>query len=124
MLKLVHTPTWWQRWDGRERLSLGRFDFKCPDAWPKWKRRFQQYLTATGLDKEEDARKISMLLYCLGEESEDVLTSINITEADRKKYDSVVENSIYSSMSRETLATNVRGSIRETNSRERVQSST
>ena len=69
----------------------GRFDFKRPDAWPKWKRRFQQYLTATGLDKEEDARKISTLLYCLGEESEDVLTSTNITEADRKKYDSVVE---------------------------------
>ena len=69
----------------------GRFDFKRPDAWPKWKRRFQQYLTATGLDKEEDARKISTLLYCLGEESEDVLTSTNITEADRKKYDAVVE---------------------------------
>ena len=69
----------------------GRFDFKRPDAWPKWKRRFQQYLTATGLDKEEDARKINTLLYCLGEESEDVLTSTNITEADRKQYDSVVE---------------------------------
>ena len=69
----------------------GRFDFKRPDARPKWKRRFQQYLTATGLDKEEDARKTSTLLYCLGEESEDVLTSTNITEADRKKYDVVVE---------------------------------
>ena len=101
----------------------GRFDFKCPDAWPKWKRRFQQYLTATGLDKEEDAREISTLLYCLGEESEDVFTSTNITEADRKMYDSVVENSIHSSMSRETLATNMRSSIRETNSRERAQSS-
>ena len=68
----------------------GRFDFKRPDAWPRWKRRFEQYLTATGLDKEEDARKISTLLYCLGEESDDVLTSTNITEADRKKYDAVV----------------------------------
>ena len=32
-----------------------------------------------------------MLLYCLGEESEDVLTSTNITEANRKKYNAVVE---------------------------------
>ena len=69
----------------------GRFNFKCPDAWPKWKRHFQQYLTATGLDKEEDAQKTSTLLYCLGEESKDVLTSTNITEANHKKYDAVVE---------------------------------
>ena len=68
----------------------GKFDFKNPDAWPKWKRRFQQYLSATGLDKEDDARKISTLLYCLGEESEDVLTSTNISDDDRKKYDAVV----------------------------------
>ena len=68
----------------------GKFDFKCPDAWPKWKRRFQQYIAATGLDKEEDARKISTLLYCLGEESDDVLTSTNISEEDRKKYNAVV----------------------------------
>ena len=38
-----------------------------------------------------NTRKISTLLYCLGEESEDVLTSTNITEANRKKYNAVVE---------------------------------
>ena len=27
--------------------SPGNFDFKHPDTWLKWKRRFQQYLTAT-----------------------------------------------------------------------------
>ena len=70
--------------------SPGNFDFKHPDTWLKWKRRFQQYLTATGLDKEDDARKISLLLYCLGDESEDVLTSTNISDDDRKKYDAVV----------------------------------
>jgi len=52
-----------------------RFDFKLPYEWPKWKRRFQQYLTATGLDKENDAQNVSTLLYCLGEESDNVLTS-------------------------------------------------
>ena len=29
-----------------------RFNVKFPDEWPKWKRHFQKYLTATGLDKE------------------------------------------------------------------------
>lgn len=31
---------------------LARLDFKLPNEWPKWKHCFQQYLTATGLDKE------------------------------------------------------------------------
>jgi hypothetical protein len=68
----------------------GRFNFKQPDDWPKWKRRFLQYLSATGLEGETDARKISTLLYCLGEEAEDVLTSTSITDAERAVYDTVV----------------------------------
>ena len=79
---------------GCKLLSLtppGRFDFKRPDAWPKWKHCFQQYLTATELDKEEDAPKTSMLLYYLGKESEDVLTSTNIIKAGCKKYIAIVE---------------------------------
>ena len=28
----------------------GRLDFRQLDEWPKWKRRFVQYLSATGLD--------------------------------------------------------------------------
>ena len=31
------------------------------------------------------------LLYCLGEDAEDVLASTNISEEDRKKYDQVLE---------------------------------
>ena len=52
-----------------------QFDFKNPDEWPKWKRRFEQYLAASGLDSEENIRKISTLLYCMGEEGDAVLTS-------------------------------------------------
>ncbi len=69
----------------------GNFNFKNPDGWLKWKRRFGQYVIAAGLDKAEDVRKVSVLLYCLGEESDDVLTSTNISDDDRKKYDVVVE---------------------------------
>lgn len=70
----------------------GKFDFRHPDEWPKWKLRFTRHLTATGLDKEEDARKISTLLYCMGEEGDDVLTSTNITDTQRKKYDTVLKD--------------------------------
>ena len=57
------------------------------------KKHFEQFASALalGLDKDQEARRISTLLYCLGEEANDVLSSTNITSDDRKKYDSVVE---------------------------------
>ena len=67
-----------------------RFDFKKPDEWLKWKRRFQHFLNASGLDKEDEARQVSTLLYCLGGEAHGVLTSTSISDTDRKKYTKVV----------------------------------
>ena len=67
-----------------------QFDFKNPDEWPKWKRRFEQYLAASSLDSEENIRKISTLLYCMGEEGDFVLTSTNIIEDERKLYSNVM----------------------------------
>ena len=43
------------------------------------------------MDKEDDARKVSTLLYCLGDDAHDVLASTNISADDRKKFDKVVE---------------------------------
>ena len=67
------------------------FDVRRPDEWPRWKRRFEQYLVATGLDKGEEARKVSILLYCLGVEGDDVLTSTGCTVDERKSYSTVME---------------------------------
>ena len=60
------------------------FLFNSPDEWPKWKRRFEQYHIALGLAKEDDERQVSTLLYFLGEEADDVLTSMNITAESRQ----------------------------------------
>ena len=64
--------------------------FNSPDEWPKWKKRFEQYRVASGLDKEDDKRQVSTLLYCLGEEADDVLTSTNITAENRKKFADII----------------------------------
>ena len=40
---------------------------------------------------ESEERQISTLLYCLGEEAEDILTSTNISNDDRKKFNKVVD---------------------------------
>ena len=66
------------------------FNFANPDDWSRWKKRFQQYRCASGLDKEEPARQISTLLYCLGEEAGAVLDSTNATEDEIKVYDTVI----------------------------------
>ena len=56
-----------------------RFNFRNPDDWPRWRRRFQQFREASGLSDESAAKQISTLLYCLGEEAESVLASTNAT---------------------------------------------
>ena len=56
------------------------FNFWSSDEWPKWKCRFEQYRSASGLASEDELRRVSTLLYCLGEEGDDVLTSTNITD--------------------------------------------
>jgi len=67
------------------------FDFKSPDRWPQWKRRFEEYRSAAALNKESETRQVSVLLYCMGESAGDVLTSTKIAAEDRKKYQSVVK---------------------------------
>ena len=67
------------------------FDFRNPDEWPRWKRRFEQFRLASGLSAESGDRQVSTLLYCMGENAEDILASTNIPDDDRKQYASVVK---------------------------------
>ena len=66
------------------------FQFKNPDSWSKWRSRFQQYRLASGMSAQGAEQQISTLLYCLGEEAEDVLNSTNITADKKKVYNEVV----------------------------------
>ena len=67
-----------------------QFDFKNPDDWPRWKRRFEQFRIASGMADEAPTKQISTLLYCLGEEAEAVLASTNASADDRKVYATVL----------------------------------
>ena len=66
------------------------FNFKTPDQWSRWKKRFEQFRLASGLNKESGERQASTLLYCLGDDAEDVLLSSEISDEDRKDYAKVV----------------------------------
>ena len=67
------------------------FNFKNPDEWSRWIRRFEQFHVASGLDTEAGTKQVSTLLYCLGEEAETVLSSTNITDVESASYKKVVE---------------------------------
>ena len=69
----------------------GPFQFNSPDEWPKWRRRFEQYRVASELAKEDNERQVIALLYCLGEEADDVLTSTNISSDSRKAFADVLK---------------------------------
>ena len=65
-------------------------NFKSPEDWPCWKQHFEQFCVASGLVDESAKKQVSTLLYCLGEEAETVLASTNITDEQRKVYDTVI----------------------------------
>ena len=66
-----------------------QFNFRKPDEWPRWRKRFEQFRIASGLSTEGEERQVNTLLYCLGDDAEDVLRSTNISEEDRKKFNVV-----------------------------------
>jgi len=66
------------------------FSFKKTEEWSKWKRCFEQYRQVAGLAGESDERQVSTLLYCLGEDAEDMLDTTRISAEEKKKYAKVV----------------------------------
>ena len=66
------------------------FNFQTPDEWPRWRKRFEQFRIASGLGSKSEEQQVNTLLYCLGEESDDVLTSTSITADERKKYKDIL----------------------------------
>ena len=60
------------------------FDFKHPDEWQKWKHRFDQYRYASGLASGSEQQQVCTLLYCLGEQADDILSSTGISEENQK----------------------------------------
>ncbi|KAL5517394.1 hypothetical protein EMCRGX_G002935 [Ephydatia muelleri] len=86
-----HTPLYKQRahttYDQLEPPPS--FDFRKPDEWPRWFRRFDQFRVASGLAADSEEKQVSTLLYCLGEEAEEVL-AVSDTKP-KKTYKAVVD---------------------------------
>ena len=90
---------WWQRWPSRISQTMTTtavqlqppepFDFRNPTQWSHWKRRFEQYQVASGLATASQLCQVTTLLYCLGDEANDILATTDNTQ-DEKVYASVM----------------------------------
>ena len=68
------------------------FDFKKPDEWEKWIRRFGRYRMACDLHKKSEEIQVNTLLYAMGDAAADVMITLVFgDEGDRLKYDKVKE---------------------------------
>ncbi len=63
-----------------------RFDFKSPESWPMWIKRFERYASVTGLVDKDEEVQVNTLLYCMGETSEDIMATFGLSEADQKRW--------------------------------------
>ena len=75
---------------GIQLIPPGPFNFKSPDVWPRWRKRYEQFRVASGLSTDCATKQVSTLLYCLGEEAESVLVSMSATEEDLEDHDSII----------------------------------
>ena len=53
------------------------FDFKKPESWARWIRRFERFRPATSLNRKEGAVQVSTLVYEMGGDAEDILQSFS-----------------------------------------------
>ena len=56
-----------------------KFTFSMPNTWPQWRKRFERYMSISGQNDKLEEEKINLLVYIMGEESEDILLQAAVT---------------------------------------------
>lgn len=65
------------------------FDFAKPHEWEKWIRRFERFRLASNLNSSSEANQVNTLVYCMGDDADDVLRGLDLTEEQRQQYGAV-----------------------------------
>ncbi len=65
------------------------FDFSKPQEWERWIRRFDRFRLASNLNATSEENQVNTLVYCMGDEAEDVLKGLTLTADEKKKYTDV-----------------------------------
>lgn len=65
------------------------FDFAKPQEWERWSRRFERFRLASNLNSSSEANQVNTLVYCMGDEADDVLRGLELTAMQRQQYNAV-----------------------------------
>lgn len=71
------------------------FNFSCPAEWTKWRRQFERFWKASGLDAKDEESQVNTLIYAMGDTADDILRSFGLSEGDKKKYKPVLDKFDY-----------------------------
>ncbi len=64
-------------------------DFSKPEEWQKWIRRFERFRQASGLSIKSEANHLNTLVYSMGDEADEILTSLSLNEEDSATFNCV-----------------------------------
>ncbi|UYV74340.1 K02A2.6-like [Cordylochernes scorpioides] len=67
------------------------FNFSNPGDWPKWIRRFERFRQASGLVNNPENEQVNMLVYCMGDNADDILLSCKIASDQLENYNKIIE---------------------------------
>lgn len=67
------------------------FNFSKPQEWERWIRRFERFRQASNLHTSSQDNQINTLMYCMGDEADDILKGLNLTAENMQSYDAVKE---------------------------------
>ncbi|KAM7284258.1 uncharacterized protein ISCGN_001355 [Ixodes scapularis] len=66
-----------------------KLDFRRPEDWKRWFTRWERYRVISGLKKQDNETQVNTLVYAVGLEAEDILTSLKLTDAEKQVYGAV-----------------------------------
>lgn len=62
------------------------FDFSKQQEWAKWIRQFERFCLASNLNAGLEENQVNTLIYCMGDEADDILHGLTLTAAHRDTY--------------------------------------
>ncbi|KAM7312271.1 hydroxyacid oxidase 1 [Ixodes scapularis] len=68
-----------------------QFDFGNPGAWRQWRQHFEEYCYASGPYATSDEVRVRTRLYCTGPNARDILSSLQVEEADISEFNHIAE---------------------------------
>ena len=69
--------------------AIEQFDFRNPDGWLKWIRRFERFRQASGIATQSPESQVNTLVCSMGPKADDIFLSFGLSTENAKKYDVV-----------------------------------